>query len=375
MEIITGKIQSPQKVVVYGPEGIGKTTFASKFPSPVFIDTEGSTKHLDVARTQTPSSWPMLLEQVEYFAKNRTEYETLVIDTADWAERLCIVNLLEKNKKSGIEDFGYGKGYTYLTEEFGRLLNFLNEVISNGMNVVLTAHAKMRKFEQPDETGSYDRWELKLQKQSAPLVKEWADMVLFANYKTTVVNVDGQGAEKGKNKVQGGKRVMYTTHHPCWDAKNRHELENELPFDFSKISSLFQKSEAKKEKAVTPEKDWTRGPIEDAVTGEVVGLNGEAPKPFKAEETGEQISMDKKEDNRFLDLPPEVPTALADLMKTNKVPLLELQSAVSAKGYYPEKTPFKNYAQDFVNGVLIGAWPQLYKFIVQKRINESDIPF
>lgn len=82
------------------------------------------------------------------------------------------------------------------------------------MNVIITAHAKMRKFEQPDEMGAYDRWEMKLTRQVAPLLKEWSDMLLFCNYKTFVVTPD-----EGKNKVQGGKRVIYTSHHPCWDAK------------------------------------------------------------------------------------------------------------------------------------------------------------
>ena len=90
MEIITGKQATALKIVVYGPEGIGKSTFASKFPRPVFIDTEGSTKHMDVARTPRPTSWAMLMEQVRYFRDRPGEYATLVIDTADWAEQLCI---------------------------------------------------------------------------------------------------------------------------------------------------------------------------------------------------------------------------------------------------------------------------------------------
>lgn len=230
MDIITGKQMTPLKIVIYGPEGIGKSTFAARFPRPVFIDTEGSTKHMDVARTPRPASWAMLMEQVRYFRDHPGEFATLVIDTADWAEQLCITDLCARSKKPGIEDFGYGKGYIYLAEDFGRLLNLLEEVIEHGMNVVATAHAKMRKFEQPDEMGAYDRWELKLQKTTAPLLKEWADMVLFANYKTHTIRTDD-----GKIKAQGGKRVMYTTHHPCWDAKNRHGLSEELPFDFDAI--------------------------------------------------------------------------------------------------------------------------------------------
>ncbi|WP_459997774.1 ATP-binding protein, partial [Paradesulfitobacterium aromaticivorans] len=205
MEITRGKIASAQKCVIFGPEGIGKSTFAAQFPNPVFIDTEGSTKHMDVARTPRPSSWAMLLEQVKYFKAHPQKCDSLIIDTADWAEQLCIIEICAKANKGGIEDFGYGKGYVYLAEEFGKLLNYLEELIELGINVVLTAHAQMRKFEQPDEMGAYDRWEMKLQKKTAPLVKEWADMVLFANYETYVVKTDDK-----KNKAQGGKRVINT---------------------------------------------------------------------------------------------------------------------------------------------------------------------
>ena len=171
-----------------------------------------------------------LLEEINYVIQNPGCCKTLTIDTIDWAEQLCTENILEKYGKNGIEDFGYGTGYVYVKEEFGRFLKLLDNVIEAGINVALAAHAQIRKFEQPDELGAYDRYELKLGKktssQTAPLVKEWADMVLFANYKTISVAVDKDGK---KHKAQGGKRVMYTTHHPCWDAKNRHGLESELP--------------------------------------------------------------------------------------------------------------------------------------------------
>ena len=232
MEITKGKIQEAQKVVIYGPEGIGKSTLASKFPEPLFCDTEGSTSGMDVARfNPRPNSFTLLMQQIQYVYDHPDVCKTLVIDTADWAEQLIITEFCAKKQISGIEDIGYGKGYVYVAEDFGRMLNLLEDVKAKGINIVITAHAQMRKFEQPDELGSYDRWELKLKKQTAPMLKEWADMVLFCNYKTIVVNVDNKGAAKGKNKAQGGKRVIYTEHHPCWDAKNRYGLEDMLDMD------------------------------------------------------------------------------------------------------------------------------------------------
>ena len=359
MQITRGKIEGAQKVAVYGPEGIGKSTFASKFPNAVFIDTEGSTKHMDVTRTPKPTSWMMIMEQVTYFIKHPNEIGTLVIDTADWAEKICIDQLCASKQVKGIEDFGYGRGYVYLAEEFGRLLNALNELIELGVNVVLTAHAQMRKFEQPDETGSYDRWELKLQKKTAPLVKEWADMVLFANYKTYVVNVDNQGAAKGKNKAQGGKRVMYTTHHPCWDAKNREDLPEELAFDFSAIAHCIPVRGA----SVTP----VQTKVEPAPTAAAVAPTTTAPPVIPS--TIEPPTNDLT----------GVPKPLADLMRQNGVTVAEIQGAVASRGYYPENTPIANYDPNFINGVLVAAWPQVFGMIQNIRemdvIGESDVPF
>jgi GTPase SAR1 family protein len=375
MEIIKGKIEGAQKICVYGPEGIGKSTFAAQFPNVLFIDTEGSTKHMDVARTPKPSSWQMLLDQVQYVKQNPTSFQTLAIDTADWAEQLCITSICAKHQKQGIEDFGYGKGYIYLAEEFGRLLNKLEELVEMGINVVITAHAKMRKFEQPDEMGAYDRWELKLQKQTGPLLKEWADMVLFANYKTTVVNVDGQGANKGKNKAQGGKRVMFTTHHPCWDAKNRHNLPLELPFDFLQIVHCLPGMVATPPTQVATVKEEpkvTVTPTEQSKEESKV----DATKMLEAEGFTEIIEHEQQEmkvtENPNISndyqVPEGVPKSLADLMKEKEVTELEIQEVVAKKKYFPKDTPIRNYPPDFIEGVLVQAWPQVFAMIDAERV-------
>ena len=116
------------KVVLYGPEGIGKSTLAAQFPRPLFIDTEGSTKFMDVPRTERPTSWTMLMEQVHCVWDDPGLCGTLILDTADWAEQLCMANACAAKKISSIDDLGYVKGYKYLAEEFGRLLNTLPEI-------------------------------------------------------------------------------------------------------------------------------------------------------------------------------------------------------------------------------------------------------
>ena len=357
MQIITGKIQKAQKVVVYGPEGVGKTTFAAKFPEALFIDTEGSTANIDVRRFPRPSSWTMLLAQIDHVKANRSLCKTLIIDTADWAEQLCRDHICSKAGVDGIEGFGYGKGYVYLEEEFGKLLNKLQDLVDIGINIVLTAHAEIKKIEQPEEIGGYDHWQMKLEKKTMPLVREWADLLLFANFKTIVVNIDNQGAVKGKNKAQGGQRVMFTTHTPWWDAKNRHELPDEMPFSFDKIAHIFAPVQVAP--AVAPQVAPT-APSESKAPEPTTTLAKE-PEPTPAVTTP-QVDPDEG-----------IPKALQDLMFPHQVTAEEIQKIVAKKGYYPADTPIKNYDPNFIAGVLVAAWPQVQQAILDNR--EFELPF
>ena len=385
MEIIRGKLPGAKKVVVYGPEGIGKSTFASKFPHPLFIDTEGSTKDMDVARTPTPSSWTMLLEQLEYVRTHPEICRTLVVDTIDWAEQMCVEHICAVHQKSGIEDFGYGNGYVYTKEEFGRFLNRLSDVVEAGITVVLNAHAQMRKFEQPDEMGSYDRWELKLGKkttsQTSPLVKEWADMVLFANYKTYSVAVDDKGK---KRKAQGGSRVMYTAHHPCWDAKNRYGLPEEMPFEYAGIEHIIEeavqvKPAPQENKAASQEstkKIDTKESVDPKISKAVEPVQ---PEPAQSEENsmasmGEVQPAEEGTKIVWESNPENVPQALRDLMEANTVSEWDIQAVVSARGYYPQDTLIENYDSEFIHGVLIGAWVQVFEMIKHMKETE-EVPF
>ena len=368
--ITDGVINGAKKVVFYGPEGIGKSTFASKFPDPLFIDTEGSTKELDVKRLPKPTSWQMIIQEVQWIIQTKP-CKTLVIDTADWAERLCVEAVCSRHGKSGVEEFGYGNGYTYVAEEWGRFLNLLQDVIDvANINVLLTAHAVIRKFEQPNEMGAYDRYELKLGKkttaQTAPLTKEWADIVLFANYKTFSVAADKEGK---KHKAQGGQRVMYTTHHPCWDAKNRFGLPEEMPLDYTGIAHIFngivqnteintRSMESVQSQAVQPQVESNQN-----ISKKIDQLGSELEPVIK---TAEAKVMPQSNS--------ALPRALIDLMNKDLVTEDELKKAVASKGYYPYETPIENYDSSFIDGVLIAAWPQVFKIIDEQiRQFQEDI--
>lgn len=378
MQITRGKRARAQKVVIYGPEGIGKSTFAAEFPNPVFIDTEGSTDNMDVARLDKPTSWTMLNNEIAFIKANPTECGTLVIDTIDWAESMAVADVCAQHGKKGIEDFGWGKGYTYVQEEMGRFLNSLSDLVDMGINVVLTAHAQIKKFEQPDEMGSYDRYELKLgQKTSsktAPLVKEWADMVLFANYKTLVMTTDN-----GKKKAQGGERVMYTNHRPAWDAKNRHGLPDELPFNYNGIAHIFAGQTTTKQHTSQAEPRATPQPI--PATQQTLQ---EAPEPTQTELPIDMSQVMEKTKNDAPAAPKtqaepvqyhaSLPTSLTDLMKQENATEDELKQVAYIRGHFPLGTPIENFPSDYWD-MIVSHWNETLEVIKNQVRTEPELPF
>lgn len=342
-KITGGTLPTPLKVVLYGVEGIGKSSFAARFPQPVFIDTEGGTGRLDVQRLPAPDSWQMLLDEAAETAAGQVPCQTLVLDTADWAEKLCMAGVCARFKVKGIEDIGYGKGYTYVKEDFARLLDGLDRVIASGRHVVVVAHAAVAKFEQPDAVGSYDRWVMKTSKQVAPLLREWCDMLLFANYKT-VVEKSGAGPS-AKNKASGARRVLYTTHNACWDGKNRFGLPDEVPFDYESIRAIV---------------DGSTLPA---------GAARPAPAPKPAPALAAQMDAARQNIAAALDAL-GWPPALRDLAAADGIDDEMLRHGVFQRGCLPEDMPVKDYPADFIEN-LVDKWPQWAAFIKEN----ADIPF
>ena len=251
------------RICLYAVEGIGKTTWASKFPGAVFIDTEDGSLQLDVARFPKPETWRELLEMIDAVISGEVPCQTLVIDTVDRAEELLTTAIINDAGVDTIEKVngGYGKGWTLLSERFIKEFLFrLDKVINKGINVVLIAHAAMRKVESPDEP-PYDHWEMKLSKKTAPKVKEWTDILLFANYRIMVIE------ENGRNKARGkAQRKMFANHHPTYDAKNRFGLPDEMELSYEPLKPIIDGIVEKKDE---PEVLDLNNPTKDIIDGDM----------------------------------------------------------------------------------------------------------
>ena len=228
----------PDRILLVGTEGVGKTTFAADAPTPIFLCAEDGLPPVlgEVPRFPEPKSFTDVLDALRTLLHEEHDYRTVVVDTLDWLEPLIWRELCTRNGwtdgsgTTDIEKPGYGKGYVAATEEWRKLLAALDVLRARkGMEVVLLAHATIKTFQNP-AGNDFSRYECKLHKGAAALVKEWADVNLFAIHEEFVREQNGRPTRKG---VSTGRRVIHTERTSAWDAKNRYALPSELPLNYA----------------------------------------------------------------------------------------------------------------------------------------------
>lgn len=239
LNISSGKKDTPLKIVLYGVESVGKTTFAAKSHKPIIIDLEKGSTHIDVDRVEDVENFDSLINVLREIYKSKDfEYETVVIDSAEMVERFCQDKVVKDSDVDSIEKVGggYGKGYTAASELFFGFLNALNALWKKGLNIIVIGHAEIKTYINPEGT-DYDRFRLRLDKRNEPTMKEWSEANLFMNFETFVdKSAESFNKEKGKAKSLG-RRCIYTVRHAAYDAKNRYGLPDKIviskenPFD------------------------------------------------------------------------------------------------------------------------------------------------
>jgi hypothetical protein len=223
--------------LIYGTDGVGKSTMCSHAPNPIFIGAEKGTEQLDVARFPQVDSTGGLLAQIRALQSEKHEFDSVILDSLDWVEPLIWKTVCEEGKVETIEQYagGYGKGYVRALDLWRTLLKDLS-VLNEKMHVLLIGHAQIKSFQDPELPSAYDRYQLKINERAAALVREAADAVLFARFETELVKVNGS-----KPKARGeGNRIMYTESRPGWDAKNRFNLPFCMPLDWKNFGEAIR---------------------------------------------------------------------------------------------------------------------------------------
>lgn len=247
LSAVTRGVQTqPLRVVIYGPGGVGKSTFGAQAPAPIFLGPEDGSARLDVSRFPQPETWSDVLDAIRTLTTEEHSYQTLVIDSADWLEPLCWAHVCQQARKASIEDFGFGKGYVAALEAWRVFLSAIEALRkAKRMHVILIAHGEVKAFKNPDaETGGdYDRWQLKLHRAAAGLLMEWCDELSFATFRTFAQKVDPAGPDKKRARGMGSERVLYTERRAAFDAKSRHGLPSEMSLSWDDFFAASQRGQ------------------------------------------------------------------------------------------------------------------------------------
>ena len=236
MKITKGIEKQAAKIVIHGLSGVGKTTLASKFPNPLILDTENGSRLIDCHRVQC-RDWMTLKGALVKLAGDSMGYGSIILDSGDWAEELLCLYLAthEETGRKHPDLVPYGGGTAMIAKHFSAMLADCSILVDRGINVVVIAHSVVKRVSPPDLEEAYDRYELKMRPKVAAKLLEWSDAVMFANFKTRVVE-----GEDGKLRGRGGKeRRLFCERTAAWDAKNRYGLPAEIPMEIEALAPLF----------------------------------------------------------------------------------------------------------------------------------------
>jgi len=235
-----GVSDTPPRILIYGVQGIGKSTFGANAPAPIFLPTEDGLGVIDVPSFPLARSYQEVLDALNALITESHDFSTLVVDSLDWLEPLIWQKVCETEGVANIEAIGYGKGYALALTYWREYIDGINYLRDHKrMMIIQTAHADVKRYEAPD-TDAYDRYIIKLHKGASALMQEHSDCVLFANYRTNVTEEKLGFNQSRKRAIGSGARVLNTQEKPAYAAKNRYGLPESMPLDGNSWSVLAQ---------------------------------------------------------------------------------------------------------------------------------------
>ena len=240
-QIVKGQRIRPPRVVIHGEQKIGKSTFAAGAPAPIFIQTEDGADDIGVDRFPLALTFSDVTKALDSLLAGGHEYETVVIDSGDWLERLIHAKVAKEAGVKGVEDVPYGRGYKSALQDWRTILTKLDELRALGMAVVIINHTQVKRYDSP-ETEPYDRQQLKLHDSASALIVEWCDCVGFATKDVYVKETDVGFNKKHARGASNGKRVLRLEGAPAYVAGSRYGLPASIELSWQSFMEAFSKA-------------------------------------------------------------------------------------------------------------------------------------
>lgn len=288
----TGVSKEPPVICIYGDGAIGKDTFASFAPDPVFIFTENSRGILDVKSWQA-KSYEDVMEMTATLLAEKHDFKTVVYSTLDWFEPMVwnyLIRMQPNDEKgrsvTNIESYGFGKGFKFALDYWNDFFDLVNRLrMERNMMVVFVAHPVIRKVTPPD-SDSYDSYMIKLQDSEKVSAKdkvvESSDVVLFANWRVALTDEKLSFGNSRNRGVGSGERIVYTEQRPAYEAKNRYGLPAQIHVKSKDWSEVWE--------ALATNIPWFSQFTQEKPKQEQPPIPANAPKPPKKSTQTEKVA-------------------------------------------------------------------------------------
>lgn len=238
------KRDDPPVILLYGVDGIGKTSLAAEFPDPIYLATEGERPPSDVDLV-TPGTIESFDELLDVFGELLTEEhdrKSVILDSLDGLEPLVWRATCQRIGVATIEEPGYGRGYIETDTEWNELMSAVSALARRGICVIMLAHPEIVRFDSP-VTDPYSRYQPKLHKRANALVREKSDIVAFMNYRVSIKEKEVARQTKVAHAEGGKERQVHLNEGAGFNAKNRYSMPDVISYKkgegFTALSKHF----------------------------------------------------------------------------------------------------------------------------------------
>jgi len=234
LKVNSGKKQVPRRMVIHGPNHVGKSSLAAAFPDVFIVDIEDGLGDIVCDSSDNIRDIDVFFSTLMEFVNDDHGFRWLAIDTVDWLEKLIQKKVVEdKGAKSfGDPCFDYGRGRKLCLPYWDRFLVAMHVIQSQkNVGIVLLSHSEAVDIKKPD-MDSYQRMEPALDKDARELLSDWATEILMLDFRAYIRQVE-EGFDRTRAIAVAGQMERFIQCSPtaAIRAKNRINLPDQIPFD------------------------------------------------------------------------------------------------------------------------------------------------